>query len=851
MNKIQLPQSLRSASLVAVIVALSSLFASKTFADSTWVGDSSQDWNVAANWSSDPSDPTGNFFITTPGAGPFPILGANSAFTPVDVIIGSGPGFDGRFDHRAGAISLFDTGPPDGNWFMVARSGDNLFNGSGTYNLADTTTPGGGVSGFAQGAGSITVGKFFVGGAYFNDNGTGVANINTTGTITANSTASFTVDGAGGQNASIVVGRGPYGVGTMNLENGTINAVGSAWVGSLGTGTVNQTGGTVNIGGELLLARNNNNTQSGDGTWTVSSTGVINVQADLILAFAGNNTAQGTMNINAGGTVNVATTVKHWVIVNRWDTAQGALNVNGGTLNLNANTDLRFSTGNSSSVGTSSVTLSSGAITSYSGNGTGSNTTGVVDMNHAGGATANNTFNLDGGVLTISQVISNSNNGTATFNFNGGTLKASNNSGIFVDLGGASQTAVVKAGGAKIDSNGFDVTVPQALVDGGGGGLTKEGAGTLALTGSNTFTGATVVNGGTLYANAGNAPNNRALSHTSGITVNTGATLRSSANGLFGWDGSQDRPITVNTGGTLTANGGLLSDVGVGTVTLAGGTMTTLSGGATDWGSFRFDDATDQLIATDDSVVSAENVKFGNASASIDVAANKTLNFTGTITDATNGGISYLTKSGGSGTLILANTNTYTGATTLNAGTLLVNGSINNSSVTVNGGLLGGNGSTGAVIVGASGSIGAGNSPGSLDINGNYTQSGTMQVEIAGNGQGTTYDLIAATGNGTLNNGSTVNVTLLSYNPGLGSFFDVFTALDINGGGNSLAGITFDYTNAPLDPGLMWQQAIVSLGGSGEALRLSVTPVPEPATAVLMLAGMAGLWRLGKRRRNG
>src|SRR5678816_826399 len=72
---------------------------------------------------------------------------------------------------------------------------------------------------------------------------------------------------------------------------------------------------------------------------------------------------------------------------------------------------------------------------------------------------------------------------------------------------------------------------------------------------------------------ASNAANDRALSFVSAITVNSGATLRSSANALFGWDGTQERPITVNTGGTLTADGGATGDVGVGTVTLAGGTL--------------------------------------------------------------------------------------------------------------------------------------------------------------------------------------------------------------------------------------------------------------------------------------
>ena len=43
--------------------------------DATWVGDTSQDWNTAANWDSDPNNPGGNFIIHT-ATGNFPILGA-------------------------------------------------------------------------------------------------------------------------------------------------------------------------------------------------------------------------------------------------------------------------------------------------------------------------------------------------------------------------------------------------------------------------------------------------------------------------------------------------------------------------------------------------------------------------------------------------------------------------------------------------------------------------------------------------------------------------------------------------------------------------------------------------------
>lgn len=231
--------------------------------------------------------------------------------------------------------------------------------------------------------------------------------------------------------------------------------------------------------------------------------------------------------------------------------------------------------------------------------------------------------------------------------------------------------------GLFTDNSVLDQTLGGVLS--GNGTLAKSNTSTLTLTGANTFSGSVAVNGGTLYANPGNGANGKALSYASRITVNKGGTLRAGPNGLFGWDGTQEHPITVNAGGILLADGGNTGDVGVGTVTLAGGTLAS-SAAATNYGSWRFDDASDMLVANlPGSTVSATNVKFGNPGAAINVVLPGSLNFTGTITDATAGGISYLTKNG-AGVLKLAGTNNYSGATAINAGTLNLTGSLAGSS---------------------------------------------------------------------------------------------------------------------------------------------------------------------------
>jgi autotransporter-associated beta strand protein len=165
---------------------------------------------------------------------------------------------------------------------------------------------------------------------------------------------------------------------------------------------------------------------------------------------------------------------------------------------------------------------------------------------------ANSTINLNGGTLTVGSFLKTSVglDQTATINFNGGTLRPSASSAAFLPaLTGLA--AQVQNGGANIDTNGFDATIAAALVGVGSGGLTKNGAGTLTLTGANTYTGGTTVNAGTLQVlkmHAGNA-----------VTVNAGTlrVLESAPNYSSGFPSgdnafvSQPSALTVAAGATV------------------------------------------------------------------------------------------------------------------------------------------------------------------------------------------------------------------------------------------------------------------------------------------------------------
>ncbi|MEO7100541.1 MAG: autotransporter-associated beta strand repeat-containing protein [Luteolibacter sp.] len=452
---------------LAVVV---SCFSMQSAHASTWVGSTSQNWNTAANWDSNPANPTGNFTINIATAGVYPIISATSAFTPSDIIVGSGSGATGKIDQTAGT-----TATGNGNWLNMGRDG-----GTGTYN---------------QTGGTLNAGEIHL--------------INT----------------------------GTSGNATLNV------------------------GGTVNSAGNTAVFDGQNGSVTGQGIVNVNSGGTLKSEGDLILAFAGSGS--GEVNVAAGGIVNVATTTKRWMIMNVWDTTQGRMIVNGGTVNLNANTDIQFSTGSyqpGSSQGTSSVTLNSGAITSWSGNQTGAGN-GVINLNNNGTSTGiNNTFNLNGGTLTIGGIVSGQTAGSRVFNFNSGVLKPTANSGTFFNSGVAS-TANVRNGGAVIDSNGFNITIGQALVHStvsgdaaSDGGLTKSGTGTLTLSGANTYNGNTTVNAGQLTL-----ADNATLKFVAGAS---GVNNKITGTGTVQLDGD----FTIDTTGASTTIGDSWTLVNVGTL---------------------------------------------------------------------------------------------------------------------------------------------------------------------------------------------------------------------------------------------------------------------------------------------
>jgi autotransporter-associated beta strand protein len=202
------------------------------------------------------------------------------------------------------------------------------------------------------------------------------------------------------------------------------------------------------------------------------------------------------------------------------------------------------------------------------------------DMGSRAGGTG--TLNLNGGVFNAPSLAVNTDGSIVSplvtvgiINFNGGTLQASGSSTDFITVAGTgtsySLTANVLAGGAKIDTQAYAVTINQALVHASGtatdGGLTKTGSGTLTVAGANTYTGLTAVKGGQLVLSGAGAIND-VLAHVSGST--SGADVQAGQLVFAYGTGGTDPITTIRTalhesyvmGGSKLTSGPLFTSTG-------------------------------------------------------------------------------------------------------------------------------------------------------------------------------------------------------------------------------------------------------------------------------------------------
>jgi len=281
----------------------------------------------------------------------------------------------------------------------------------------------------------------------------------------------------------------------------------------------------------------------------VNSTGIVNV-------------AGGIMNLGPIGSV----ASDYFQGANGSNTNElSVVNISSGTINLGTETANHAGTFYVASRGDGTLTLT----------GQGTLNCGIIDVSrNAQGDTFSSVgvINLNGGYIVASRIgtavansqagpASNGSTPSATFNFNGGTLRASASSTTFYQGSTVAPvipiTSIVQAGGAIIDSSNFNITVLEPLQHGSAlgatpdGGLIKQGTGTLSLTAASTYTGPTVVSNGTLAVNG-------SVADTSGTTVENGGTL--AGTGSVGGNvavlaGGAIAPGVAGTNGILTVTG--------------------------------------------------------------------------------------------------------------------------------------------------------------------------------------------------------------------------------------------------------------------------------------------------------
>ena len=433
---------------------------------------------------------------------------------------------------------------------------------------------------------------------------------------------------------------------------------------------------------------------------------------------------------------------------------------------------------------------------------------------------------------------------------NFGTLKISG--GAFGNMAqAASETAI--AAGAVLDLNDrASAAVPIAKLIGGGtlrtgtlattaagvlagdfsgviegaGGIAKSGAGTLTLRGASIYGGRTQITSGTL-ALAGSG----ALSRATALTVASGATfdlqaISGSGTGIGSLAGAGlvslgTKSLNVGADNTSTtfsgsiSGGGEFVKEGVGTLTLsgtnlyAGGTTITAGklalsgGGALVSGST----LTVEAGATFDTTArAAANTVIGDllGAGSVQIAS-KTLTIgsgagTQSIFSGVLGGADGSLVKQGAGTVRLDGINTYSGLTSVSAGTLVVGSDAAHTNARVAGGVnvlsgatLGGHGSVGGNVALASGAhLAPGNSIGTLTIDGDLglAKGSVLDYEFGAPGGNFSTpglsDSVVVGGNLALN-GATLNVSNTgAMGPGLYNLFSYGGTLTQTNGGISL-----------------------------------------------------------------
>jgi autotransporter-associated beta strand protein len=644
--------------------------------------------------------PTARSFVWGPNGGGFDIANSGNTFTLSQTLSGTG----GLTKTGPGTLILTATNTNSGSTTIsggtlqigadaclgtapsTAQAGSLVLDGGTLATTADLTLSSTRGITFGTGGGTIDVAS----GTTLTYNGVAAG----AGGLTDIDSGMLSLGGASTYQGATTVSGGTLRLGAANALPKTTALTVSGSTGSFGLHGFNQ---------EVASLAGDGTVQNGVGAVTLTVSGSANTTfsgtlsqalglartGSGILTLSGNNTYTGGTIISGNSGLSVSADTDLGKIPTTFNSA--SLTLDGGALNytgsftLNSNRGITLGTGGGVFSAVPSATLTYNGI--VTGPGTLSKT-GDGTLVLGGANTYQGSTLAYGGMLQIAAesalgaVPTSATPGSLLLGY-GGTLAAMGsftlNSKRGIDMHSGTGTIDVAAG----------CTLTYAGIASGPGSLSKTDAGTLVLSGANTYQGATTVSGGTLQVGVANVlPTSAALIVNSpGVvdlngfdreldslagdgTVTTGAaaTLTVSGSDTTTFAGIMSGPLNlvragtgalfltgVNTyQGTTTVNSGLLASdadnsVPANTALTVNGTGTFLVGSFDQWvGSLN-----------GSGTVTGPN-------GTLTVNGSGTSNFSGTLS----GGLGLGER--GSGTLILSGNNSYTGVTIVYGGTLKI-----------------------------------------------------------------------------------------------------------------------------------------------------------------------------------
>lgn len=436
----------------------------------------------------------------------------------------------------------------------------------GTLNLGDTTTgffattiaPNGGSLIMDNGGSSATISKATAANTALDTISANIAltdNLIVTNAATS-SAGGLTLSGiiSGSSKTLTKNGAGILTLSGANTFSGGVSlSAGTLILGNnaaLGAGTLTLSGGTTLNVNAARTTTNNVQTWNG-GTYTFTGTNTLDLGTGAVTMSANSTWQVKASTLNIGGSIsgtgfNLSKYDNGTLILSGANTYTGQTSVTTGVLRLNNATALTGGIGKTG--GNTNLRLNGGVaeLTSASGDflrnlGTGAAQVQLANVSGFSAFGTARTVRFNDSATTLQWGVGSF--APTTLILNGYTATAKLTLDHSIDLTGANRTISVLANVAEI-TGGISNSAGTAT-------LTKTGGGVLTLSATNTYTGATLVSGGTLAINGNTS--------TSLVTVGTGATLQGR--------GAISGSVTVQGGGTL-ASGNSIESLATGALTL-------------------------------------------------------------------------------------------------------------------------------------------------------------------------------------------------------------------------------------------------------------------------------------------